>query len=61
MTFKIHNFSGGEIIHHSNDVLIVKYRTDRKITDKDMLTQRDLRRELIGDIRHYPIIDMTDG
>ena len=61
MLSKTHKFTGGEIFHHSNDVLVVKYRIDRKITDHDMLTQRDLRKELIGDVKHYPIIDMTDG
>ncbi len=58
---KKYTFSGGEMIHHDNDIIIVKYRLDQKITNNDMLDQRMKRIEMIGETPYYPIIDMREG
>lgn len=58
---KSYQFTGGEIIHLKPDILVVKYRMDRNIADHDMMDQRNVRKEILSDIPHYPIIDMTNG
>jgi len=54
-------FSGGDMKLILRDVLVVNYRKDREITEDDMLDQRYKRQELIGNLPHYPIVDLTDG
>ena len=54
-------FSGGEMSLILRDVLLVKYRTDREITEDDMQDQRNKREQLVGKLRHYPIVDLSEG
>jgi hypothetical protein len=61
MTRKTIKFSGGQMKLILRDVLVVNYRKDREITEDDMLDQRYMRKELIGDMSYYPIVDLSDG
>jgi hypothetical protein len=54
-------FSCGEVTILESNILIFKFKTKEKISLKDLTQARDFRREIIGEVPYYPIIDGTEG
>ena len=56
-----HKFSAGEIEVLAEDILHIKYKAGRKLTVDDITSVRDKRIELLGEVKYYPIADMSAG
>lgn len=58
---EVHIIAAGKISKIQDDVLMIKYHSDMKISRQDLIETQVAKRKLIGNECFYAILDYTEG